>query len=140
MGIRENFKRGSIEMLILFLLSEEDMYGYQLAQEINLRSTGLFDITEGSMYPTLYRLLDRKAISDKKQLIGKRRTRVYYHIEPAGKELLQDMIEEYRAINTGIENIMSTAGISVNIVPKQPGRKPKGQNDTNDTSDTPEEN
>ena len=41
MGIKESFKRGSMEMLILCLLSKEDMYGYQLAQEINARSNGM---------------------------------------------------------------------------------------------------
>lgn len=107
MGIRENFKRGSIEMLILYLLTQEDMYGYQLAQEINTRSEGQFDITEGSMYPTLYRLIEKKAISDYKKLSGKRRTRVYYHIEDSGVELLEQLKEDYHAINSGVEKILN---------------------------------
>lgn len=107
MGIRENFKRGSIEMLILYLLTQEDMYGYQLAQEINTRSEGQFDITEGSMYPTLYRLIEKNAISDYKKLSGKRRTRVYYHIEKEGVELLDKIKADYRAINAGVEKILS---------------------------------
>lgn len=107
MGIRENFKRGSIEMLILYLLSQEDMYGYQLAQEINTRSEGQFDITEGSMYPTLYRLIEKKAISDYKKLSGKRRTRVYYHIEEQGNQLFEQLKEDYHAINAGVEKILS---------------------------------
>lgn len=106
MGARENFKRGSIEMLILFMLKEQDMYGYQLAQEINARSEGLFDITEGSMYPTLYRLIEKGAISDRKELIGKRRTRVYYHLEKEGARLLSQLVGEYRSINGGIEKII----------------------------------
>lgn len=110
MGIRENFKRGSIEMLILYLLSQEDMYGYQLAQEINTRSDGQFDITEGSMYPTLYRLIEKKAISDYKKLSGKRRTRVYYHIEETGVKLLEQLKEDYHAINAGVEKILSGSG------------------------------
>lgn len=107
MGIRENFKRGSIEMLILFLLSEEDMYGYQLSQEINLRSDGQFDITEGSMYPTLYRLIEKKAITDYKKLSGKRRTRVYYHIEDEGRKLLETLRNDYTTINDGVKKILS---------------------------------
>ncbi len=110
MGIRENFKRGSIEMLILYLLSQEDMYGYQLAQEINTRSDGQFDITEGSMYPTLYRLIEKKAISDYKKLSGKRRTRVYYHIEEPGTKLLEQLKADYHAINAGVEKILSGSG------------------------------
>lgn len=123
MGIRENFKRGSIEMLILYLLSQEDMYGYQLAQEINTRSEGQFDITEGSMYPTLYRLIEKKAISDYKKLSGKRRTRVYYHIEEQGTQLLEQLKEDYHAINAGVEKILS-GGIS-NAKPAAKARKKK---------------
>ena len=107
MGTRENFKRGSIEMLILYLLTQEDMYGYQLAQEITQRSDGLFEITEGSMYPTLYRLIEKGAISDYKRLIGKRRTRVYYHIEKSGIELFERLKKDYYSINQGVEKILS---------------------------------
>lgn len=123
MGIRENFKRGSIEMLILYLLSQEDMYGYQLAQEINSRSEGQFDITEGSMYPTLYRLIEKKAISDYKKLSGKRRTRVYYHIEKEGVELLEKIKTDYRAINAGVEKILSGNNAPAAPAPKAPAAK-----------------
>ena len=124
MAIRENFKRGSIEMLILYLLQQEDMYGYQLAQEINARSEGLFDITEGSMYPTLYRLIDRGAITDHKELIGKRRTRVYYHLEKEGAEHLATLQQEYREINEGIEKILSSdIGKAKAEAPKKPRKR-----------------
>ena len=100
MGIKENFKRGTLEMLILHLLKGEEMYGYQLTQEIGKRSNGTFRITEGSMYPTLYRLLD-------KELVGRRRTRVYYHIEPKGLEYLDKLEKEYELTSAGIDAIMS---------------------------------
>lgn len=127
MGIRENFKRGSIEMLILYLLTQEDMYGYQLAQEINQRSEGQFDITEGSMYPTLYRLIEKNAISDYKKLSGKRRTRVYYHIEKEGAELLEKLKEDYRAINAGVEKILSGKSSAAAKPVSTRGRKKKTQ-------------
>lgn len=127
MGIRENFKRGSIEMLILYLLTQEDMYGYQLAQEINQRSEGQFDITEGSMYPTLYRLIEKNAISDYKKLSGKRRTRVYYHVEKEGVELLEKLKEDYRAINAGVEKILSGKAATPAKPAATRGRKKKVQ-------------
>ncbi|MCL1789155.1 MAG: PadR family transcriptional regulator [Oscillospiraceae bacterium] len=60
------------------------MYGYQLSQELSKRSNSFFVIQEGSMYPVLYRMLNKELISERKELVGKRRTRVYYHIEPLG--------------------------------------------------------
>ncbi len=106
MGIKENFKRGSLEMLILHLLQEEEMYGYQLTQEITKRSNGTFQITEGSMYPTLYRLIDKELISDRLELVGRRRTRVYYRIEDKGREYLKKLKREYELTSAGIEAIM----------------------------------
>ena len=54
----DTMKKGSIEMLTLFLLCEEDTYGYQLVQKIKERSKGLITVQEGSFYPLLYRLAD----------------------------------------------------------------------------------
>lgn len=54
----DTMKKGSIEMLTLFLLCEEDAYGYQLVQKIKERSKGFNTVQEGSFYPLLYRLAD----------------------------------------------------------------------------------
>ena len=59
MGITEGLKRGTVELMLLTLLKDEDMYGYQLSQELEIRSKGLFLLQEGSMYPTLYRMLEK---------------------------------------------------------------------------------
>lgn len=63
MSIWESLKRGTVDLLLLTLLHEEDMYGYQLSQELSNRSEGLYVMPEGSMYPTLYRMLEKGLIS-----------------------------------------------------------------------------
>lgn len=107
MKIQENFKRGMTELLILHLLKQEDMYGYQMTQELEKRSEGMFILKEGTMYPSLYRLIEKGMISDHKEIIGKRRTRVYYHIEEKGCEYFERMYEEYNTINEGIQKILN---------------------------------
>lgn len=106
MGIRDNFKRGSVEMLLLALIAEEDMYGYQLSQRIAERSEGAIVIPEGSMYPTLYKLVDNRYISDYKQQVGKRLMRVYYHIEPAGRAHLEELLKEYKIFSEGLWKVI----------------------------------
>ena len=104
---KSNFKKGSVEMLLLHLLATEgDCYGYQLSQLINERSNGVLVIPEGSMYPTLYKLIDNNYISDYKTTVGKRMTRVYYHLEEAGKQRLEELIEDYKEVADAIEKIM----------------------------------
>ena len=55
LNLETTLKKATIEMLLLNLLKEQDMYGYQLSQELKKRSSGLYTILEGSMYPILYR-------------------------------------------------------------------------------------
>ena len=105
--IEENLKRGTLEMLILKMLQQNDMYGYQMINEMNALGKGLINIKEGSLYGTLYRLIEKEAISEKKVLVGKRRTRVYYHIEPAGIEYLNTMVDIYTKIIAGVDLIMN---------------------------------
>lgn len=100
------FRRGILSLVILGLLKKEDMYGYQLVQMTKSLSGGRIITQEGSLYPVLYKLLDQKMISDKKVLVGKRMTRVYYHLEPAGQEQLDKLIAEFRDITEGIQLIL----------------------------------
>ena len=85
-----SFRRGVMSLVILSLLKREDMYGYQLVQETEKSSGGRLTTQEGSLYPVLYKLLDQGLISDQKVQVGKRMTRVYYHLEPAGAQRLED--------------------------------------------------
>lgn len=105
--IAENLKRGTIELVLLSLLKEEDKYGYQIVHELFARSKGMYILQEGSMYPSLYRLLDKGLISDRKELVGRKRTRVYYHLEPEGEKYLEKLTNEYISVTQGIGLIVS---------------------------------
>ena len=52
------FKKNSVEMLVLYLLSKEDSHGYDLVQKIKEKSKGLLSVQLTSLYPVLYRLSD----------------------------------------------------------------------------------
>lgn len=111
MQIKDNFKKGSVEMLLLKFLSEQDLYGYEMTQLIIERGGGYITVPEGSLYPTLYKLEDKGYISSYQKLVGKRLKRIYYHIEDSGREYLETLITEYYAVNECITNILEyTAG------------------------------
>ena len=105
-----NYRRGVASLVILSLLKREDMYGYQLVQETERSSGGELTTQEGSLYPVLYRLLDQGYISDRRVQVGKRMTRIYYHIEPAGEIHLQELIKEYEAVTRGVMRIVHGTG------------------------------
>ena len=104
-------RKGVIEMCILSLISRKDMYGYEICQEFERQSGGMFIVPEGSLYPVLYRMLDKWYITDRSEKVGKRRTRVYYHIEQAGIEYLKEIRQEYFSLNRGILNILGAGDL-----------------------------
>ena len=101
-----SFRRGVAGLVLLALLRQEDMYGYQLVQELEKQSEGILVMQEGSLYPVLYKLLDKGYISDKKVQVGKRMTRIYYHLEPSGEEYLKYLRTEYEAVTSGVPQII----------------------------------
>lgn len=106
MANKNSFKKGSIEMLVLALLKVQDCYGYQITQLVKEQSDELISITEGSLYPTLYKLLEKKYISDYKKVVGKRLTRIYYHLEPEGDAYFEELLADYLAVQKGIQKIL----------------------------------
>lgn len=103
---QENFKRGCAEVLALYLLSKEDMYGYQITQLMEEKSGGRFTMLEGTLYLILYKLVDAGYIKSYTKLVGKKRTRKYYHLEEKGREYLDEILTEYDEITLGISLIL----------------------------------
>lgn len=101
-----NFQRGVASLVLLALLKQSDMYGYQLTQEMEQQSDGALSMQEGALYPVLYKLQDAGYISAEKVLVGKRMTRVYYHLEPEGQVYLDQLAAEYRAVSSAVLRIV----------------------------------
>ena len=104
--IHENLKRGTIELILLSMLKDGDKYGYEIVHQLFSRSNGRYNLQEGSMYPSLYRLLEKGLVSDYKVVVGKKRTRVYYHLTEDGRIYLDALIKDYRSITEGIEAVI----------------------------------
>ena len=96
-----------LEMLLLKILEESDCYGYELTQTLKERSNGRISIAEGTLYPILYKLLDLGCISDRKELVGKRQTRVYYHLEEVGKSHLEQLMHDFYDMIDAIQSILA---------------------------------
>ena len=105
-NMQNTFRRGIMSLVVLSLLKKEDMYGYQLVTEAEKQSGGRIVTQEGSLYPVLYKLVDQGFISDRKVQVGKRMTRVYYHLEPAGELRLAELTRDYEAVTQGMYQIL----------------------------------
>lgn len=87
-ALERELKRGSTELLILALLEERDRHGYDLARLIDERSRGAISFHVASLYPTLYRMEDKRLIDGRwVEKAGQRRRR-YYRLTATGKKTL----------------------------------------------------
>lgn len=104
MSKKNNFFK--LEMLFLKILDEKDCYGYEITHTLKERTNGKINVKEGTMYPILYKFEDIGYITSEKKLVGKRMTRVYYHLEPSGKEYLDKIYSEYKEMINVINDLM----------------------------------
>lgn len=94
-SIRDQIRKGSTEILILKLLTDEAMYGYQIVQELKVRSGGYFDMKEGLLYPTLHRMKKEGLVTSDWQIAATGRRRKYYAITAEGQQLLLEGAAEW---------------------------------------------
>jgi PadR family transcriptional regulator PadR len=81
-------KKGSAELLILALLEDEPLHGYEIARQIEARSRGTLRFTLASLYATLYRLEDRGWLKGRWVEKAGQRRRCYYRLTEDGRRVL----------------------------------------------------
>lgn len=102
------FMSGITDLLILSILDKGDRYMYEIVKCISDFSKGKLDISQNTIYTVAYKLEDDGKISEYSKLVGKRRTRVYYHIESKGKEYLNELLENFSAVTDGVFSLLKT--------------------------------
>lgn len=100
------FKKGVLEMCVMALLGEQDRYGYELVQAIS----GRFEISEGSMYPLLRRLLTDGYVSTYLKESGEGPARKYYSLTESGKSARDQLIEEWFDFSTAVSRLIGESG------------------------------
>ncbi|MBO6245685.1 MAG: helix-turn-helix transcriptional regulator [Anaerovibrio sp.] len=106
MAIDKSLLTGSMTMLILKLLSEKDMYGYEMIDTLRKKSQNVFELKAGTLYPLLHGLEEKGMLKVYEQeFLGK--TRKYYSITKEGKKLLKSKTEEWNEYSGAIANVLA---------------------------------
>lgn len=107
--LNRELKKGSAELLILSLLEEKPLHGYELAKQIEERSEGVLHFYPASLYPTLYRLEKRRWIKGEwVDEPGQRRKR-FYGLTRVGIEVLAEQRSTWEKFAAAVSRI---AGVS----------------------------
>ena len=99
------YKRATSPLVVLCLLRDGAMYGYQISQEMDVRSNGRFTIAV--LYPILYRLEEQVYIRVEQTEIVKNRARSYYAITEEGRVYLEQSIQTYQELHDTFKKILN---------------------------------
>lgn len=95
MKIDKSLISGSTTLLILSLLSQEELYGYQMITELSRRSDHTFELKEGTLYPILHGLEADGLVTVREKAAETGRMRKYYRITKKGLKMLEEKKAEW---------------------------------------------
>ena len=108
MKAEKSLLAGSSAMLVLKLLSENDMYGYQITEELAARSQNVFEMKSGTLYPLLHTLEQKNWVSAYEVMEGGRERR-YYSITESGRRQLAEKQEEWNSFSAAVNKVLGGA-------------------------------
>ena len=95
------FMSGVPELLLLGLLKQQEMYGYELVRSIKSVTEEAISLGEGVIYPALHGLERNGSLKSRRKAVGGR-TRVYYSLTGKGRQRLEKLQNDWRRIQGGI--------------------------------------
>lgn len=106
MASDKNQLSGNTAMLLLQLLSEKDMYGYEMIETLQQRSNDVFELKAGTLYPLLHGMEARnQLISYEKEAGGK--VRRYYRITTEGRKELKQKKKEWEIYREAVAQVIA---------------------------------
>jgi PadR family transcriptional regulator PadR len=100
-----HFMNGVPELLILQVLKDREMYGYELVEEIRRRSGEVVSIGEGVVYPVLHGLERTGSLASRRQTVNGR-SRVYYTLTPQGAARLEGLSDSWTRLADAIRGMI----------------------------------
>lgn len=107
--LRSQLLKGTVPYLVLSVLKDGELYGYEIAQHIRQRSGAQLAPSEGSLYPALHRLEQQGALVAEWRQGDRGPRRRYYRLTPQGGKLLVESRAEWEAFSDVIARVARTA-------------------------------
>ncbi len=101
-----NLMQGTLELLVLKILMREPMHGYGIAQRIHQTVDDLLEVSDGSLYPALYRMEVRGWISSEWSTSVNKRRAKYYKLTRAGRKQLPVHLTNWESIPQTVTRVL----------------------------------
>ena len=106
MELDKGLVSGSMALLVMKLLEERDMYGYQMIEELKNRSDNTFHLKAGSLYPLLHSLEEKGYVSAYEQEAAAGKPRRYYHLTSQGHEALAEKEQSWNLYAHAVNRVL----------------------------------
>jgi len=98
--------KGVTEPILLYLINEIPMYGYQITKELKKRTAGYFKLKGGTIYPALQRLESKGLVTSRWQQITLHQRRKYYQITEKGQQFLVNRLADWKEFSTAVSMLL----------------------------------
>ena len=106
MELEKNLVSGSMSLLVMKLLEDGDLYGYQMIAELRRRSDDTFRLKAGTLYPLLHGLEQRGLVTAYERTAESGKTRRYYHLTKQGQNALQEKENAWHAYAQAVGRVL----------------------------------
>lgn len=107
MSSKKELIKGNVQTVVMKLLSQREMYGYQIIQSLKEKSVGFFDLSEGTLYPILHQLETQKAVESFWTESAEGRKRKFYRLTESGTALLVAKEKEWRGFQNAMDAMLT---------------------------------
>jgi len=108
-AIRKQMLDGNVETMLLAILEAGPSYGYAIVKDLNARAKGILRLGEGTIYPVLYRLEEKKLISANWRTAENGRERKYYRLTAKGRKALAANCQEWQVLSIVMRKVLGSA-------------------------------
>lgn len=105
-SIERELKRGSLELIVLYMLSEGEAYGYEIVTKLSERTEGALEVTDGTLYPVLYRLERGGHVKVRWETPKRGVPRKYYRLTEAGIAELARLTREWTRFSDAMARLI----------------------------------
>ena len=109
-GIERELKRGSLELIVLHLLNGREAYGYEIVSELTSRTNGSLEVTDGTLYPVLYRLERAGLVAVRWETPVRGVPRKYYRLTDEGRRELTTLRREWMSFARTMGELLGEEG------------------------------
>ena len=106
-GIERELKRGSLELIVLHLLEPGEAYGYEIVSTLTARSDGALTVTDGTLYPVLYRLERAGSVTVRWETPERGVPRKYYRLTDSGRRELEQLRHEWTSFADAMAKLLT---------------------------------